>query len=366
MSKPKIIAFHLPQFHTFKENDEWWGKGFTEWTNTKKATQQFKNHFQPRIPLNENYYDLSDKNSLNEQAELAKKYNIYGFCFYHYWFNGKLLMEKPLEILLNEKDIDINFCFCWANEPWTRSWDGQTSEILIEQDYGDEKDWKLHFNYLLKFFNDNRYIKIDRKPIIVLYSTNKIDNCEAMISYWNQLAIENGFPGIYVIAEKNSYQKNSNVLNINAELYFEPMYTSFHDRTIFDKLKTKSKSIYINSVNKKNLVIRDYHQIWKKIIKRDYSSKKIEFFPGAFVDWDNTARRKDKATIYLGANPRIFKRYFKQLFNNCLKYNNKFIFINAWNEWAEGAYLEPDTINKYSYLEAIKEITTISKEENIK
>lgn len=356
MTIPKLIAFHLPQFHSFPENDEWWGKGFTEWTNTKKAKPQYKNHFQPREPLNNNYYNLLDKDSLIKQANLARKYNIYGFCFYHYWFNGKMLMEKPLSIILNNKDININFCFCWANEPWTRSWDGQTNQILIDQKYGDKSDWIEHFNYLLNFFKDNRYIKIDNKPVIVLYSTNRIYKCDEMILCWNQLAQEHGFSGVFTVAEKNSYQDKIESKKIDGILYFEPMYTSFYDRSLLNKLKTKSISTYLNIINKKNLIVRDYSSTWKKIIKRNYQNTDIMVFPGAYVDWDNTARRGKNATIYIGASPSKFRKYFELLYKSSIDSDNKYIFINAWNEWAEGAYLEPDKKNKYSYLESINEI----------
>lgn len=142
----KLIAFHLPQFHSIPENDEWWGKGFTEWVNTKKATASFSGHYQPREPLNDNYYDMLDYETRKWQADIAKKNGIYGFCYYHYWFNGKLLLEKPLEMLSNEKDIDMNYCFCWANEPWTRAWDGSEKEVIMPQEYGKEEEWESHLN----------------------------------------------------------------------------------------------------------------------------------------------------------------------------------------------------------------------------
>ena len=147
----KVVAFYLPQFHTIPENDEWWGKGFTEWVNVKKAKPIFKGHRQPRVPLNDNYYDLSQTETIRWQADLANKYGVYGFCFYHYWFDGKLLLEKPAELLLEHKDIPLRFCFSWANEPWARTWDGKQHQILMPQSYGEKKDWQRHFDYLLPF-----------------------------------------------------------------------------------------------------------------------------------------------------------------------------------------------------------------------
>ena len=167
MAKPHIIAFYLPQFHTIPENDEWWGKDFTEWTNVKKTKPLFLSHNQPRVPLDKNYYDLMNPATFLWQTELAKKYNVDGFCFYHYWFDGKLLLEKPLEMWLKHPEFDRAFCFSWANEPWTRSWDGLNKNILMPQNYNGEKDIIAHFNYMLPFFNDSRYIKIDNKPVFV-------------------------------------------------------------------------------------------------------------------------------------------------------------------------------------------------------
>ena len=164
----KIIAFYLPQFHSFPENDEWWGKGFTEWTNVKRAKPSFKGHYQPRIPLNKNYYNLTDVNALKWQADIAKKYGVYGFCYYHYWFDGHMLMEKPMEIMLQNKEVDLPFCICWANENWTKAWAQHSRKVLIAQTYGDKKDWEKHFYYLLPFFKDKRYIYKDGMPIFVI------------------------------------------------------------------------------------------------------------------------------------------------------------------------------------------------------
>jgi lipopolysaccharide biosynthesis protein len=170
IKKIRSIAIHLPQYHTIPENDEWWGEGFTEWTNVKKAKPLFEGHHQPHVPLSNNYYDLSENKALCKQAELAKKYGIDGFCFYHYWFNGKKLLEKPLEQMLERGTPDFPFMLCWANENWTRTWDGMDKHILMKQEYGFEDD-EAHFDYLLPFFKDDRYIKIDGKPVFLVYRT---------------------------------------------------------------------------------------------------------------------------------------------------------------------------------------------------
>ena len=165
----KLITFYLPQFHTFPENDEFWGKGFTEWTNVKKARPLYKGHYEPRVPLDDNYYDLTNPKTFEWQVDLAKKYGVYGFCFYHYWFSGKILMQKPMEMFLRNKNLSLHYCISWANETWSRRWNGKEEDILIKQEHGTEREWIEHFNYLLKFFKDDRYIKIDGYPLFILY-----------------------------------------------------------------------------------------------------------------------------------------------------------------------------------------------------
>lgn len=352
----KLIAFHLPQFHSFKENDEWWGEGFTEWTNTKKAKPQFDGHRQPREPKDDYYYNMLEYETRKWQAELAKKYSIYGFCYYHYWFDGRLLMEKPLELLLEEKEIDLPFCMCWANEPWTRAWDGKVRDVLMPQKYGEEKEWQQHFDYLLPFFKDDRYIKIENKPVFVLYRTQNIEQCDKMIQYWDEACIEQGFSGIYIIEELNSFQDKAYCEHSSALLEFEPMYTLTYKRSFLVKLVDKLRNKVKNRLLHKNIIWYRYDTVWKSIIgkKREDHHKKI--LPGAFVDWDNTARKQNNALIIEGATPQKFKKYLSMQCDEARKNGMEYVFINAWNEWAEGTYLEPDKEFGYSYLEAIKEV----------
>ncbi len=359
----KVIAFYLPQFHRIKENDDWWGEGFTEWTNVRKARALFQGHRQPRTPLKENYYNLLDKNIRQWQGKLAKKYNVYGFCYYHYWFNGKLLLEKPLEMMLEDGEPDLPYCFSWANEPWTRTWDGKKHSILMNQVYGGKEDWRNHFYYLLKFFKNKNYMKIGNKPVLLIYRLDQIPDYKLMISYWTDLARKNGFDGIYISQIMNSFYDRF-LDGVDARVLLEPMNTvNFHIpfasiRSLIGKVKVFSIKTFYRSTMKvpETLLNRlDYDFTWKRIINRKIMNFDVPIFPGGFVDWDNTPRRGPTGLSFVGTTPDKFYFYLSKLIDKTRKeYKTDMIFINAWNEWAEGTYLEPDTDNMYEYLESIK------------
>jgi len=370
MDKIKIIAFYLPQFHTFPENDKWWGKGFTEWTNTKKAKALYKGHYQPRIPKDEKYYNLLDDEVKMWQVKLAKEYGIYGFCYYHYWFkDGKKLMHQPLEQMLNNKNIDIPFCLSWANEPWSRRWDGSEEEIIMPQEYGNKEDWKKHFEYLLDYFKDDRYIKIDKKPLFIIYKPEQIPNLNDMLQYWNELAKEEGIKEIIYAYQhpKFHYMKEKDDSMFSYGIQFEPAFsnqdmeyncsnkrkklTYMCKNPSFFMRKIKNKIYRILKLERPN--IYSYDKTWNQILKSKPANNKM--IPGAFVDWDNTARRKSNGNVYKNSSPEKFGKYMDVLIKKTKEeYKKDIIFINAWNEWAEGAYLEPDTKYGYSYLKELK------------
>ena len=354
----KVIAFYLPQFHRFKENDEWWGEGFTEWTNTKKATPQYKKHIQPTIPLNNNYYDLSDVETMKWQVELAKKYGIFGFCFYHYWFgNDHILMQKPIENFLEHKEIDFPYCISWANETWSRRWNGSDKDILIEQTYGDAKSWEKHFYYLLPYFKDSRYIKYNNKPLFILYKPEIFPDYKEMFEKWNELAKINGLEGIS-FAVQGAVWNNIEFVDdssVDLRIMYEPGFTGCQSRKkkgvniIFWSKILKLKALF----NKNNINFQSYDAYCKNIIHRKVFSDKL--VPGMFVSWDNTPRKGKNSTIFLGSTPKKFGKYFRRMINKTVnEYKKDMIFINAWNEWAEGCYLEPDVVNKFDYLEEIR------------
>ncbi len=351
----KTIVMYLPQYHEVEENSTWWGKGFTDWDAVKAAEPLFNGHRQPNIPLNHYYYDLTDKNTLQWQADLMKKYGIYGICCYHYWFEkGRKILEKPAENLLKWKDIDIPFCFCWANESWIRTWSKIESGnawadkmepkehekgngILLRQDYGGVEDWTSHFDYLKPFFKDSRYIKIKNKPVFLFYVPNKIVGLKKMLQLWNQLAVDLGFDGVYSIGINDEKM----AADFDAVLCHEPQMSIWHNISLG---KIRENPYVCNELA--------YDDVWNSIISYHSRCKKVYY--GGFSGFDDTPRKGKNGTVISGATPEKFERYFAQLLAKNDRCGNEFTFINAWNEWGEGMYIEPDSENGYKYLEAVK------------
>ncbi len=357
----KVMCMYLPQYHTFPENDEWWGRGYTEWTAVKRGRPLFKGHVQPRVPLDNRYYDLVNEGveTLKWQAETARKYGIYGFSIYQYWFRGRQLMQRPMEILLEHPEIDINYCICWANESWTRTWYGLSEQVLMKQEYGEEEDWYDHFEYLLRFFNDKRYIKIDNKPVLQIYRTFDIDCLDRMLNCFNKWAEGEGYDGIYVIAGKTAGPQETRSGLIDGYYYFEPGYTLKHDFSKLNEMKYNVSVLWNTMLNK---IFREKRlersikasSILDRIRDRNYEENE---FPGLIPDWDNTPRRDYKGLVYRGTDPEMFEEVLKVLKNKKEGHKTDFVFINAWNEWGEGAMLEPDEYRKYGYLEAVRNVT---------
>lgn len=336
----------------------------------KKAQPLFDGHYQPRIPLENNYYNLDDVKNIRWQAEIAKEHGIYGFCLYHYWFNGKLLLEKPIHLLRDNKDIDINYCLCWANENWTNGWVSDKANILIEHNFNDRNDWKKHIDYFIEFFKDERYILIDDKPMLIIYYPNLIGPLKEMMDFWNEEVVKAGFKGISFVFQHPYFyfdEKTDKSL-FNYGIEFEPTFSRqicYGNDSKKQNLKIKISTflqkrlhIYLH-LRKKKLVKYDYDKIWNEMLNRVPDSN---MFPGVFVDWDNTPRKGERGSVMVGASPEKFKNYYSQMVKKVRDvYNKEFIFIFAWNEWAEGGYLEPDEKYGYAYLEAIRDVL---KEEN--
>ena len=369
----KIIPLYLPQFHTIPENDEWWGKGFTEWVNVREAKPLFEGHNQPRVPLNNNYYDLSDIETLKWQCRIAKEYGIYGFCMYHYWFNGHLLLEKPMEMLLAHPEIDIKYCISWANHDWTDAWKASNRQpkVLIAHNFDDEKDWVDHFNYLLPFFKDPRYMTENNKPLMVIYIPNIIRKLKKMLDVWSQMARDNGFDGLTFIYQSaaSSFDNSWDHSLFDYGVEMNPGYVGLANRqknsSFFPKLMKYSHEIKRFLHIRRSLLPQkkitevskaDYDYTWQRILELRPLSNAPKMIPCAFTDWDNTPRHKERGYLFQGVSPDKFKSYFIQLIDNTKNfYDTDMIFVFAWNEWAEGGYLEPDEKNGFAFLEAIKE-----------
>ena len=359
MTKPQLLAFLLPQFHRIPENDAWWGKGFTEWTNVRKARPKFHGHRQPRVPLDQRYYDLTDPATQDWQAELAKAHGLGGFCYYHYWFAGRKLLERPLNSVLKRGAPDFPFCVAWANEPWTRVWDGGDRHVLMPQDYGGRGDWEAHFRYLEKFFRDPRYIRVDGCPVILIYRSASIAECDAMLDCWRSLALRSGFPGLHVVSMLTVFGRDVRSHLFDAYAEFEPFYTHAHlpvHLKISEKLANGASRLCWKYLGRGPYAPRsgDYRSMWREIARRPLPSG---HYPGAFVDWDNTPRRRlDTSLVMRNVDVDTFRSGFSRLYERASRAGARFIFINAWNEWAEGTYLEPDEELGTAYLDAIKSV----------
>lgn len=347
------IAIYLPQFHPIPENDAWWGKGFTEWTNVTKARPLFRKHLQPKLPKDLGFYDLRLSETRKSQEKMARDYGINGFCYYHYWFNGKRLLSTPLDLKLSSPDEDLPFMICWANESWSRRWLGEEKEILIQQTYNLE-DYRNHAEWLYsKVFQDSRYIRVNNKPVFVLYRPLDIQFLDRFLEIFNQVAIlYNDLPPYFIASNSHSSEnlsKFDNILNFEPQLSLLP--DAFNDKVSFNKFWRNLKMGVFSS----KLKIYDYHNV-KMIMKSKHVPKK--FIPCVFVGWDNTPRRGQNGIIITNQNLKDFKDSL--LWAKAVSLNNspseQFVFINAWNEWAEGNYLEPDSLNGFTFLEAIKEV----------
>lgn len=363
-----VIAFYLPQFHEIPENDAWWGKGFTEWVNMKRAKPFFEGHYQPRVPLGGNYYDLLDPKTLHWQVDLANRYGIGGFCFYHYWFDGRMLLQRPVEMYLADKTLELPFCICWANEHWTNQWVSGENKVLIEQRYGGFDEWRKHFEYLLPFMRDERYIRVDGKPLVVIYRPEIIDCLVEMLGCWRKLAEESGLGGLTIAYQHPSYYmypgKDESLFDYNIE--YQPtmadtlMKSQHHKvlraikRRVTPILENKFDLDLRNVGSGGGLTHKSYDDVWEFTLGMQPTRGAGRSFPGGFVDWDNTPRRGERGTVYDGVTVDKFKSYFKRQVEHARnEYKSDYLFVFAWNEWAEGGYLEPDEGRRYGFLEAI-------------
>jgi lipopolysaccharide biosynthesis protein len=348
----RALAIYLPQFHPIPENDEWWGKGFTEWRNVVKGKVIVKGQYQPHLPGDLGFYDLRLPEIMQEQAEMAKEQGIHGFCFYHYWFNGKRLLETPVNKMLESKKPDFPFCICWANENWSRNWDGKFNEVLLQQNYSKEDDIE-HITYLCKeVFSDDRYIKIDGKPVFVIYRPSLFPNILETVKTWREEVKKYGYDDIYLVffwAFDNGV--NPKTIGFDAAAQFAPNKMSFvRKQAIFTELLRKLGPLA--PTRSKFLVIK-----YKDVVnfyKRQALPTDFKLYPGITPMWDNYVRRREKGgTILTHSTPELYQEWLEDI---CEKWEpqgeENLLFINAWNEWAEGNHLEPCEKWGSQYLEA--------------
>jgi len=351
---PRLIAFFLPQFHPVPENDLWWGKGFTEWANVSKAEPNFVGHYQPRLPADLGYYDLRLLEVLQEQADLAQRYGVHGFCFYYYWFGGKRLLERPIEQLLQSDRPDIPFCLCWANENWTRRWDGLEKEVLIAQAHSDEDDMAV-IEDLIRYFKDDRYIRIDERPLLVIYRPTLFPDFVKTAARWREVCRERGVGEIY-IAMVESFElaksgSHPSLYGCDATIEFPPGGLVKPKPPTGELLKPGFSG---HSADYRELAV-------------SYASRPAPGytrFKGVMPGWDNTARRQEAGNCFEHSTPGAFQAWLEEAIAETREQHfgdERLVFINAWNEWAEGAYLEPDRRFGHTYLEAVRNALDASR-----
>ena len=352
-NKPRIIAFYLPQFHPIPENDEWWGKGFTEWTNVAKAKKYFHGHYQPRIPADLGFYDLRVPETREAQAQLARDAGIEGFCYWHYWFDeNHQLLERPFNEVLKSGKPDFPFCLAWANESWyAKLWDKDVrkDKLLIEQKYDGIAQYTKHFYDVLPAFKDERYIKQDGKPVFVIYKPLASPEIENFMSVWNELALREGIKGIYWVGH---------CINDVGNLY---KYRALG----FDSINVFSMNAYGKSLNP---FIRALKKIYRTFFRLPYTTdyrKVVDFIsdgtdkdsdvsPTILTGWDHTPRSGKNGCVMQNYNPESFLKHIRNVFSSLKYKNNGLIFLKSWNEWAEGNYLEPDLKYGHSFLDILK------------
>ena len=340
----RLVAFYLPQFHAIPENDMWWGEGFTEWTNVRPAKPLFEGHYQPHVPLDLGYYNLLERDVMSRQIDLAKTYGIEAFCFYYYWFSGTKLLEKPIQQLLFNRDLNMPFCLCWANENWTRRWDGLDNEILIQQQHSAEDDINF-IQSVVAYMRDERYVRLEGKPLLLVYRPSLLPSAKDTAARWRIWCRENGIGEIYLAYTQSFESSPPEALGFDAAIEFPP--------------NNISPTVITNTVTAEDGDFWVYD--WKNLMERSYHYQRPDYtlFRSVCPMWDNTPRKKHRANVYVNNTPELYERWLKNAIEYTLKSfhprDKRLIFINAWNEWGEGAHLEPDVKNGYAYLRATRE-----------
>lgn len=350
----RAIAFYLPQYHPVPENDEWWGKGFTEWTNTAKAKPLYPGHYQPHVPADLGFYDLRLPEARLAQAELARQYGIEAFCYYHYWFGGRRLLQRPFEEVLASGQPDFPFCLCWANQTWTGIWHGAPNRVLVEQTYPGDDDHRRHFEYLLPAFSDRRHLRVDGKPLFVVYSPDELPDARRVTDLWRELAVKAGLPGLFLAAENRWPDWDPKAKGFDARIDARlPLRRAYYARQT--TWATPVKKLRQRWADWRKLpTIYDYAEASKSIVGEPTPG--IESYPVVIPTWDNTPRSGRNGLILRGSTPELFGAQVRRAIANVqhLPPEHRIVVVKSWNEWAEGNHLEPDLRYGHRYLQALR------------
>jgi hypothetical protein len=368
----RVIAFYLPQFHPIPENDAWWGPGFTEWTNVAKAKPMFRGHRQPRLPADLGFYDLRVAETREKQAELARGAGVEAFCYWHYWWgHGKRIIERPFEEVRDSGKPDFPFCLAWANQSWTGIWHGNPGSVLMQQEYPGRADEELHFRWAQKAFDDPRYVRVDGKPMFVIFAPQDLPSTEAFCDHWRELAYKAGYPGLYLVAISNVYARGIDRYQNPILKPFDaitPLVPQEYLETIAEATKRSDLGRRWKELNFGRRLNHLKPASWKRptrIQYKDVVAHALEdmpqgerFLPSVLPGWDNTPRSSHRGVVFEGETPELFRKLLckavRHVSTNSAEH--RIVFLKAWNEWAEGNYVEPDALNGHAYLDVIRSV----------
>ncbi len=356
--RPAFLAFYLPQFHPIPENNKWWGEGFTEWTNVVQGRPRFRGHYQPHIPADLGFYDLRLADTRQAQADLAASHGVDGFCYYHYWFNGHRLLGGPLDAIRSSGKPDFPFCLCWANENWTRGWDGSTHSVLMRQDY-NEKDDREHGRWLTPIFADQRYIHIDGRPLFLVYRASLLPDSRRTTEIWREEAVRAGLPEPFICCVESNFPTEGfdpTGAGFDAAVEFQPDWRLVHSASV------KAAGSLARRLGVRPPPPKYFRVPYDRVVRRALARPQSPYirFPCVSPSWDNTPRRKRGAVILDGSTPQSYGRWVEEVASST-PYG--LVFVNAWNEWGEGCHLEPDRKWGRAYLQAHRDALSASPEQ---